>query len=256
MSTIISKVVSSVFVSGIFVAFLVLVFSVFSTPVTNNTANTVSVQPPVATAQSITSSIPTIANTTNNTATTESAESNIPVVPKELSITSVAVGQPIIIPIVSQKLGYLQLLRTTATPTISSQQALQIIYNHTGNSWALGKTFRGQPLTVTAAFGLVTSGSKDSSSGEWIGDRSIPIRRCPITPGGICGDITQTLDHVENRLSWVIDYANVDFDVPRPACLSQTCPTPSNVKNTRTNHVVYVVDIQLQALTGIEMFAS
>ena len=117
------------------------------------------------------------------------------------------------------------LLRTSAPPLISRQEALHLIHNG-GAPWALGGQYEGETVTIRAEYGLVTLGRPGEHGRDWLGDRNIPL------PTG------EVLDHIERRPMWIVDYGNViayGSGCPR-------CPPPI------FNHIVYAVDAQTRAV--------
>lgn len=246
MFKIVKRLAFSLFVSAILVSILIIAFAVFGSA----TSDKVSSQSYAGLTQNQVAAVPTVAATTPFTSTKTAF------IPNELSITSVAVGQAINIPYVSEKLRYLHLVRASATPSISSLDALNIIHNYTGNSWALGGQLDGRPVTATVVFGMVTSGDRDKKSGVWIGNLNAPIRTCDIKPGGVCKDTGKRLDHIENRLAWVVSYSGLDFKGPNPACLSANCPTPAATPTPLiSTRVTYLVDTSLKTVVEVDMYS-
>jgi Tol biopolymer transport system component len=120
----------------------------------------------------------------------------------------------------------LRVLVTDDPPPIGVQDAMQALAD-VGIPWALGGTWEGRPVTIDAAFGLVT-----------VTDGTTHI---PLNTG-------EVLEHVTDRAAWVIDYGNVQGIIPSIA--PGTAPPP------RHDHAVYVVDAATRSILFIGSYRS
>ncbi|HMM42205.1 MAG TPA: hypothetical protein PKA95_09915 [Thermomicrobiales bacterium] len=114
----------------------------------------------------------------------------------------------------------LTIIRTDAPPLISQADAMDAV-SRLGVPWGQGGEWEGREVTVAATYGLVTAGRPGEDGKPWVGLRNIPL------PDGT------TLDHIEDRPMWVIDYGNTYFvGAGCPECT----PPPDY------NHSVYLID--------------
>lgn len=140
--------------------------------------------------------------------------------------TNIVVGEVIQLPdqLYSRGGGF-TLRRTDKLPVLSVDQALD--YN-AGAPWERGGLWNGEQVSVTVTFGSGSLGSLQAD-GSWHASFNPPeftctaLRKC--TPTG------KTLQRVENRPMWVIDYEGLRD------CGSVGCD----------NHTVYIID----DLTGV-----
>ncbi len=144
----------------------------------------------------------------------------------------------------------ISVLSTLVIPITSLQKARTAVHNN-GMSWALGGTQNGKNVTLTAVFGLVTLGVPNTSGNKqgWLGPQNINIPTC--SNDGKCVPTNVTLNHIENRPMWVLDYGNTDFPAAGPGCFTTPCPTPQIF-----NHSVYTVDDQTGAIFTIDFYTS
>lgn len=109
---------------------------------------------------------------------------------------------------------------TDAPPLISSHQAMQVI-GHQGIPWALGNSWNGLPITVTAAYGV----------GTIAGLQHVPL------PGN------KMLDRVVEVPMWIIDYGSTG-----PLAYGGGCP---GCPPDEQNHAVYAVDAESRSILVI-----
>jgi hypothetical protein len=108
-------------------------------------------------------------------------------------------------------------VRASADAATVSQSGAQDILARAGIAFAYGGEHSGFPVTVQAAYGIATFGHR-ASNGQWIdGPLNLPL-----------GDGT-TLDHLENRLVWVLNYHVAPTELP-------------GTQGMMTQHVVYIID--------------
>jgi hypothetical protein len=144
----------------------------------------------------------------------------------------------------------ISVLSTLETPIASLQKARTAVFND-GMSWALGGTFNGKIVTLTAVFGLVTLGAPNNGGNKqgWLGPQNINIPTC--SSDGKCIPSDTTLAHIENRPMWVLDFGNTDQPAAGQACFTTPCPTPQIF-----NHSVYTIDDQSGAIITIDFYTS
>jgi len=178
--------------------------------------------------------------------TTRSSATTVPT-----TLPAMAVGTHIALPF-DNMLG-MTLLYTDIAPAISQQGATQIVYHFLGNQqdWALGNGGKrqGKTVTVTAHYGAATFGGLTKDGKTWGGLQNVHVRSCDNS--GKCSANGQVLKHLENRPMWILDYVNVEENVPAPMCMNQSC-TPISIPPT--NHVVYAVDIQTNSVVSVQFY--
>ncbi|HBY46294.1 MAG TPA: hypothetical protein DEG70_08580 [Chloroflexi bacterium] len=116
----------------------------------------------------------------------------------------------------------LTVVRTDAPPLISQAEAMEAV-SRLGVPWGNGGEWEGRTVTVVATYGLVTAGQAGEGGKPWVGLRNLPL------PDG------KTLDHIEGRPMWVVDYGNTFF-------IGAGCPECTPPPNY--NHSVYLVDAE------------
>lgn len=126
----------------------------------------------------------------------------------------------------------IQVVRVADIPSISQDVALQALIARIGFNPMKNST----NVVLSATFGAVTQGQREAD-GSWSGARNLPIVNCTVT--GQCTPTGQYLDHLENRLMWVLDFANVSVPLPGVCNATQTCKAPPNA-----THIVYLIDAQ------------
>ena len=119
------------------------------------------------------------------------------------------------------------LVRMDAPPVNSQEHVMRAVAG-LGVPWGLGGEWEGKTVTIRAYYGLVTQGQPTGVNGmPWEGVLNIPL------PNGV------TLDHIEHRAMWIIDYGNTQFgDSGCPDC----APQPEK------NHSVYLIDDETGAV--------
>ena len=165
----------------------------------------------------------------------------------EASTTSpVAVGENIPLPF-GNRLS-IKMFRTIDPPLISLEQAKKAIYNE-GLDFSVTGILNGKVVTLDAAYGLVTLGTKNTGGNKqgWLGPQNIPVPSCDSS--GKCNPTDAILNHVENRPMWVLDFGNTDFPAAGVPCTSNPCPTPQIF-----NHSVYTVDAISGAVFTAEFY--
>ncbi len=114
----------------------------------------------------------------------------------------------------------LTVVRPDAPPLISQAEAMEAV-SRLGVPWGNGGEWEGRTVTVAATYGLVTAGGPGEGGKPWVGLRNLPL------PDGT------TLDHIEGRPMWIIDYGNTYFvGAGCPECT----PPPDY------DHSVYLID--------------
>lgn len=125
------------------------------------------------------------------------------------------------------------LLRLPGEPPFSREEAMRVVA--TRFPWGLGGAWEGTPVTVHAWYGLGTIGQRGPTGG-WSGSVNIPL------------DTGDTLDHIEDRPLWLLDYGNV------PGIIGSGCPgcLPPPVYN----HNVYAIDAATRSLLWTASYAD
>lgn len=132
----------------------------------------------------------------------------------------VAVGQAYDRPY-SKKGIDIKVVKVATPPLISQEEAVQALTNLLG-----GKPFGnlGSSITMTATYGLVTEGFAGPSG--WNGELNFHLSD---------GEV---LDHIENRLMWVLDYGGVSVPIAGQSCSQAgTCTVPPP-----DDHAIYLID--------------
>ena len=198
-----------------------------------------------------TSVITTQAVATNNSATARAtiAVTQTPAIDPDVTIISptVAIGQKIPLPLDGQGTG-IKLVRTDAAPIINLVQARTAVYNRSMN-WALGGTHDGKTVKLTAAYGLATIGYPTADGKGWVGSQNIPLQTCTVK--GICTPTGTTLNHIEGRPTWILDYSNTDFPASGLACVTTPCPAPQIY-----NYSVYAVDALTNSVITADFYTN
>lgn len=117
---------------------------------------------------------------------------------------TVPVGDVIDLPSELYLTGNMNLRHASISPQVTIEGALGAIKG----SWQKGGQFDGKVVTVTATFGLATFG-KPGPNGKWVGITDVPEFTCAAIRQ--CTRTGKTLDHIENRPMWVLDYKNLTF---------------------------------------------
>ena len=118
------------------------------------------------------------------------------------------------------------LVRTDAQPVNSQEHVMRTIAD-LGVPWGLGGDWEGKTVTIQSYYGLATQGQPGVNGMPWEGVLNTPL------PNGV------TLDHIEHRAMWIIDYGNTQFgDSGCPDC----APQPEK------NHSVYLIDDETGAI--------
>jgi len=158
----------------------------------------------------------------------------IPIVSTQVAITKTA---GTVIPLPSSQTVGLKLINVTENPLIPVEVA-QLSVANIGISWALGGEVDGKPIILSATYGSGTFGGYTNDGKNWVGPMNFPVRNC--SSDGKCTPTGQVLEHIENRLMWILDYGNAKMTAvapPSQACKSVACtPVPD------FNHSVYAVD--------------
>jgi hypothetical protein len=100
-----------------------------------------------------------------------------------------------------------------------------------GIAFAATDEWNGAPVTVTAAYGLTTVGTT-AEDGMWLGPRNLAL------PTG------EVLDHIEDRLTWVLVYEHAPLSVP----VGDQTVTPA--------HTLYVIDAETLTIMVAMMFST
>jgi len=146
----------------------------------------------------------------------------------------------------------IKVVRTADPPLVSAETAIISFYARTGTP---GVTVSGNKIskdgnsvTFTATYGLVTDGTLcPGSTDKWCGGGGGTLDNC--TTDGKCVISSEVIDHVENRLAWVID---VEINPPLRATPTSCNPDPVTCPlRSYVNHTVHVIDAKtLSHLVG------
>jgi hypothetical protein len=115
--------------------------------------------------------------------------------------------------------------------TMTQDEAVSILFD-SGIPFARGGKDRGQTVSMDAAAGLATVGYR-SENGQWLNG---PLNM-PLSDG-------TTLDHIEDRPVWILDYRTASTAIP-----GDPLATP-------TNHVVYIIDIETRTILQVLGYAG
>lgn len=140
----------------------------------------------------------------------------------------------------------LKLVSTPDLPLISLDSAKQAVYN-LGISWAKGGQVNGKTVILSATYGLATFGGLAKDGKTWVGAVNFPVRNC--NDAGVCTDTGQVLDHIENRLMWILDYGNTIMLAGGPA--PNSCQPVACTPFPDFDHSVYAVDAQTKDVIRI-----
>lgn len=136
---------------------------------------------------------------------------------------------------------FIKVIRVAATPLVSQDVAVKALTNFVGG---LPYATDNNSVTISATYGLVTQGQR-LPNGTWEGEQNIRVANC--TVAGKCTPTGQVLDHIENRLMWVIDFGGVSVSSSSQICnQGGTCTVPAPHR-----HAVYLIDATtLQVIMG------
>lgn len=172
--------------------------------------------------------------------------------------TQVAVGQEY--NKLYTKVLKIKVIRVAEPPLVSLNTVIQMLYNRVdgkresllGKGDVIGED-TNKPITLDAVYGLVTVGEPDSQ-GVWQGPlQHLGLAKCDINAN--CNPTGQNLNHIENRLMWILDYIG-DYPVeagppyPLPGCEHKSCPPEDLTPPTVYGHRVLLVDAQYLELLG------
>lgn len=144
-----------------------------------------------------------------------------------LNSPQIQVGQIIEMPANLVKQGQLTLKQADKSAKITLTEAFGAV----PTDWATGGQYKGKQVTVQVSYGLATFGKREADGG-WSGYKNIPIYTCVKIRE--CTRTGQTLERIEDRLMWILDYKNITF----------------SGGNVDYNHSVLAVDDE----TGLKMF--
>jgi len=176
------------------------------------------------------------------------------------TLTEVPVGQAYDRPF-NNTSARVKVIRTADPPIVSLETALKALYAQHGMPNAQ-ITISGNRLTVNgysfnsiATYGLVTYG-EPGPDGRWAGAVNISFSSCTIE--GKCTPTGEVVDHLENRLMWVLDGEKELPSAwipgtPAPCQANIPCPTTP----PRPNRVVTLIDAKtLTSIGGTSYYKS
>ena len=149
----------------------------------------------------------------------------------------------------------IKVTRVANVPLVSMESALLSMMAQRGGKNIKLETNKvvyanGISTPFTATYGAVTIGSRNPSSGGWVGILlNSNLRNC--TVAGECSkDVVEVLDHIENRLMWVFDFEQITPTAGMPPCWTPANDPGKPCQYIENNQAVTLVDAKTLTFIG------